>query len=176
MRKEFPVFKTGRLLLRQFKEPDLKNVFLGLSNPDVIRYYGVHFKTLEETKKQIEWFAELEKEETGIWWAVCSSDNSIFYGAVGLYYLNSALKKAELGFWLMPEFWGKGIITESVLLVIDYGFKKMRLKRIEAEVETENSMSKKVLKKLQFIHEGTKKDCEIKNGKYISLDSYALEA
>ena len=176
MKKEFPVFKTGRLLLRQFKEPDLKNVFLGLSNTDVIRYYGVHFKTLEETKKQMEWFDELEKDETGIWWAVCSSDNSIFYGAVGLYYLNSELQKAELGFWLMPEFWGKGIITESVLLAIEYGFKKMHLKRIEAEVETENTMSKRIMNKLQFIHEYTKKDCEIKNGKYISLDVYALEA
>jgi RimJ/RimL family protein N-acetyltransferase len=176
MYNEFPVFKTGRLFLRQFKQSDLENLFLGLSNPEVIRYYGVHFKTLEETKKQIEWFAELEKNETGIWWAVCSSDNSIFYGAVGLYYLNNSLQKAELGFWLMPEFWGKGIITESVLLAIEYGFKKMHLKRIEAEVETENSMSIRVMKKLQFVHENTKKDCEIKNGKYISLDVYALEA
>jgi ribosomal-protein-alanine N-acetyltransferase len=176
MNKEFPVFKTGRLLLRQFKEQDLENVFLGLSNPDVIKYYGVHFKTLEETKKQIEWFAELEKNETGIWWAVCSPDNSVFYGAVGLYYLNSKFKKAELGFWLMPSYWGKGIIIESVLLAIDYGFKKMHLKRIEAEVETENRMSIRVMEKLQFVYERTKKDCEIKNGKYISLDVYALEA
>ncbi len=35
--------------MRQFKEPDLNNIFLGLSNPDVIRFYGVHFNTLEET-------------------------------------------------------------------------------------------------------------------------------
>jgi ribosomal-protein-alanine N-acetyltransferase len=174
MNKEFPVYKTGRLLLRQFTESDLENVYLGLSNPEVIKYYGVHFKTLEETRKQIEWFAELEKGETGIWWAVCSPDNSIFYGSVGLYYLNNELKKAELGFWLMPEFWGKGINTESVQLAIEYGFNKMHLKRIEAEVETENGMSKRVLKKLQFVHEGTKKDCEIKNGNYVSLEVYAL--
>ncbi|MEJ0081238.1 MAG: GNAT family N-acetyltransferase [Puia sp.] len=97
-------------------------------------------------KKQLNWFADLEKNETGLWWAVCSSDNSIFYGAVGLYYLNRELKKAELGFWLMPAFWGKGIITESVPWAIDYGLKKMHLKRIEAEVETENSKSIKVMK------------------------------
>ncbi|HZZ75503.1 MAG TPA: GNAT family N-acetyltransferase, partial [Puia sp.] len=144
MSKEFPVFKTGRLLLRQFKNADLKNVFLGLSHPEVTRYYGVHFKTLEETRKQIEWFAELEEKETGIWWAVCSSDDSIFYGAVGIYFLNSQLSKAEIGFWLMPESWGKGIIKESVLPVLDYGFGKMHLKQIEAEVETENVMSIRV--------------------------------
>ena len=127
MNKKFPVFKTGRLLLRQFEERDIYNVFLGLSDQDVIRYYGVHFKTLEETKKQIEWFAELEKNETGIWWAVCSSDNSIFYGAVGLYYLNSELKKAELGFLLMPAFWGRGIITESILLNKYKGNQRIKL-------------------------------------------------
>jgi ribosomal-protein-alanine N-acetyltransferase len=76
----------------------------------------------------------------------------------------------------MPEFWGKGIITESLLLAIDYGFQKMHLKRMEAEVETENRMSIRVMKKLQFVYQRTKKDCEIKNGKYISLDVYALEA
>ena len=174
MNKEFPVYRTGRLLMRQFTESDLENVYLGLSNPEVIKYYGVHFTTLDETRKQIDWFAELEKGETGIWWAVCSADNSTFYGSVGLYYLNSELKKAELGFWLMPEFWGQGIITESVQLAIEYGFNKMHLKRIEAAVETENIISKKVLKKLLFVHESTKKDCEIKNGHHISLDVYAL--
>jgi ribosomal-protein-alanine N-acetyltransferase len=174
MSKEFPVFKTGRLLLRQFKNADLKNVFLGLSHPEVTSYYGVHFKTLEETRKQIEWFAELEEKETGIWWAVCSPDDSIFYGAVGIYFLNSQLNKAEIGFWLMPEFWGKGIIMESVLPVLNYGFRKMHLKQIEAEVETENVMSIRVLKKLKFLYKTTRKNCEIKNGKYISLDVYVL--
>jgi ribosomal-protein-alanine N-acetyltransferase len=176
MNNEFPVFITGRVLLRQFKVSDLENVFIGLSNPEVIKYYGVHFKTLEEAKKQMEWFAELEYDETGIWWAVCSPDNSIFYGAVGLYYFNREIRKAEIGFWLMPEFWGKGIISESVPMAMEYGFKKMDLKRIIAEVETENRLSKRVLEKLRFVYEGTKKDCEIKNGKYISLDFYALDA
>lgn len=176
MSKAFPVYRTGRLLLRHFTESDLENVYLGLSNPEVIKYYGVHFKTLQETRKQLEWFAKLEKDETGIWWAVCSPDNLIFYGSVGLYYLNKELRKAELGFWLMPDFWGKGIITESVQLAIEYGFNTMYLKKIEAEVETENEMSKNVLKKLQFVHTSTKKDCEIKNGRYISLDIFTLEA
>jgi ribosomal-protein-alanine N-acetyltransferase len=172
MNKDFPVFKTSRLLLRQITEGDLENIFRGLSDPEVIKYYGVSFDTLNETKKQIEWFAELEKDETGIWWAICSPDNLMFYGAVGLYYLNSEYKKAEIGFWLIPEYWRRGIISESILLVIEYGFEIMHLNKIEAEVETENIFSKRVMQKLNFVHELTKKDCEIKNGKYISLDVY----
>jgi ribosomal-protein-alanine N-acetyltransferase len=50
----------------------------------------------------------------------------------------------------------------------------MHLKKIEAEVETENIQSITILKKLQFVYESTKKDCEIKNGRYISLDIFVL--
>ena len=176
MNKDFPVFNTGRLLLRQFNDSDLENVFLGLSHPQVIKYYGVHFNTLEDTKKQIQWFSDIEKDGTGIWWAVCSADNSIFYGAAGLYYFDRKDKKAELGFWLMPEFWGRGIMSESLPLAMLFGFKEMNLARIEAEVETENEQSKRVLEKLKFTSLQTKKNCEIKNGKYISLDVYTLDA
>jgi ribosomal-protein-alanine N-acetyltransferase len=40
-------------------------------------------------------------------------------------------------------------------------------------VESDNQNCKKVMEKLDFEHEGTMKDCEIKNGKFISIDIYA---
>ena len=89
----FPIIKTDRLLLRQFVESDIENVFKGLSHPDIIKYYGVSYQTLEATKAQMKFFADLEKNETGIWWAVCSLDNNIFYGAGGL----NSLSKEFLG-------------------------------------------------------------------------------
>ena len=49
---EFPILKTERLLLRQFVDTELENVFKGLSHPEIIRYYGVSYKTLEATKEQ----------------------------------------------------------------------------------------------------------------------------
>jgi [ribosomal protein S5]-alanine N-acetyltransferase len=69
---EFPIIKTERLLLRQFIESDTENVFKGLSHPDVVKYYGVSYNTLENTKYQMKFFNDLEENETGIWWAVCS--------------------------------------------------------------------------------------------------------
>ncbi|MEO6905663.1 MAG: GNAT family N-acetyltransferase, partial [Ginsengibacter sp.] len=84
MSKEFPTIRRGRLLLRQFAESDLENVYKGLSHQDVIKYYGVSYHTLEATKTQMKFFANLEKEEKGIWWAICSSDNKTFFGAGGL--------------------------------------------------------------------------------------------
>jgi ribosomal-protein-alanine N-acetyltransferase len=173
MTTEFPIIKTERLLLRQFVDNDLKNVFKGLSHPDIIKYYGVSFQTLEATKEQMTFFADLEKNETGIWWAVCSADNKTFYGAGGLNSLNREHKKAEIGFWLISEFWGNGIMKEAMPLICNYGFDNLELHRIEGFVESENKNCKNAMAKLDFQYEGRMKECEIKNGKFISLDIYA---
>jgi len=171
---EFPIIKTERLLLRQFIENDIENVFKGLSHPDIIKFYGVSYSTLEDTKEQMKFFTDLEENETGIWWAVCSINNRTFYGAGGLNNLSKEHQKAEIGFWLLTDFWGQGIMTEAIPLICKYGFDKLALHRIEGLVETENLNSKKALYKLGFKHEGTMRDCEIKNGRFISLDIYAI--
>jgi ribosomal-protein-alanine N-acetyltransferase len=119
-------------------------------------------------------FAELEKNETGIWWAICSLDNTIFYGAGGLNNLSKEHHKAEIGFWLLPSFWGKGLMQEAMPIICDYGFQQLNLNRIEGFVESKNSNCKKAMAKLQFQYEGTMHECEIKNGDYISLDIYAM--
>lgn len=173
MISEFPTIQTQRLLLRQFVESDLENIFKGLSHPAIIKYYGVNYATLEETKQQMKFFHDLEKNEAGIWWAICSLDNRIFYGAGGLNSLSKKHKKAEIGFWLIPDFWGQRIMKEVMPLICNYGFNNLQLHRIEGFVETENKNCKNAMAKLDFQHEGTMKDCEIKNGNFISLDIYA---
>jgi len=68
---------------------------------------------------------------------------------------------------------GKGLMTETMPLIFNHAFNNMGIHRIEGFVETENNNCKKALAKLQFKLEGTMKDCEIKNGKFISLDIYS---
>ena len=82
-------------------------------------------------------------------------------------------KKAEIGFWLLTEFWGQCIMTEVMPIICNYGFDNLGLHRIEGLVEKDNLNCKNAMKKLDFTHEGTMTDCEIKNGKFISLDIYA---
>lgn len=169
MKNEFSILKTNRIQLRKITESDLENIYNGLSNSDVIRHYGISFSSLEATKEQMTWFADSKQ----CWWAICSIDNKTFYGAGGLNDLSKEHKKAEIGLWLLPEFWGKGIMTEVMPLICNYGFEKLGIHRIEGFVETENQNCKKAMAKLDFQHEGTMKDCEIKNGKLISVDIYA---
>jgi len=174
MKKNEAIMKTERLILRPFESSDMENVFKGLSHPDVIQYYGVSYSSLEETKIQMQFFKDLETNGTGRWWAICSLDNQIFYGGCGLNNVNKQHRRSEIGYWLLAEHWGKGIVAEALPLVYNYGFTHMDLHRIEAVVETGNNNSKKIMQKLGFMHEGTMKECEIKNGKYISLEMYAM--
>ena len=64
-------------------------------------------------------------------------------------------------------------MKEAMPIICDYGFEKLRLHRIEGLVESDNTNCKRAMAKLDFLHEGTMIDCEIKNGKFISLDIYA---
>lgn len=163
---------TDRFLLRQFCSDDLAFVLEGLSHPDVIRYYGVRYASLEETNEQLIWFNELQKNETGIWWAICDKESLVCLGAIGLNDLSKTDQKAEIGFWLLPEHWGKGIIKEVANSICNYAFEKLGLRKIEAMVETENENSRKVLQKLDFDYHKTMENCEIKTDKLISLAIY----
>ena len=174
MTNPLTLINTERLLLREINEGDLKNVFLGLSNDEVTKYYAVSFKSPEETKTQMEWYKNLRREKTGIWWAICSKENQTFYGAIGYNDLDAEHQKAEIGFWILPKFWRQGFIKEALLPIIRYGFEKLKLHRIEAYVESENENSARALKSLSFNYEGCLRDCELKDGRFISLDVYAI--
>ncbi|WP_372755851.1 GNAT family N-acetyltransferase [Labilibaculum sp.] len=170
---EFPILITDRFVLRQFTSADLENVFKGLSHPDVIKYYGICFNSLEATKEQLRWFKDLEENGSGIWWAICLKNDSAFIGAGGFNNLEKENRKAEIGFWLLPEYWGKGIMKELMPVICEYGFKNLGLHRIEGFVDSQNTKCKKGLGKINFHYEGTMKDCELKNGEYISLDIFS---
>lgn len=161
--------KTENILLREIKDSDIDHVFSGLSNPEVIKHYAVRFHSLEETKEQMKWFASASQH----WFAICSLDNKEFYGAGGLNDISEEHRKGEIGLWLLPEYWGREIMKEAISLICNYGFDKLKLHRIEGFVESENENCKRAMAKLDFEFEGTMRDCEIKNGKFISVDIYS---
>lgn len=59
-------------------------------------------------------------------------------------------KTAEVGYDLDPEFQSKGIMSESLKMIIDFGLKKLKLDKIEAFTHAENESSKKLLEKNGF--------------------------
>lgn len=170
---EFPVFTTERLRLSRITDADIESVFRGLSDARVIEFYGVSYHTLEATQEQMEWFARLEDTGTGLWWKISSASEQRFIGCLGLSSLSREHRKAEIGFWLLPDFWGQGLLAEAVPPVVDYAFTELGIHRIEAFIESENRKSKRAMEKLGFVFEGRMRDCEMKNGRFISLEIYS---
>lgn len=168
-----PSLHTRRLLLRPVETADQPMIFRGLSHPDVIRYYGVSYQSLEATGAQMDFYRELVEQGTGAWWVLCDKETGLFYGAAGFNHYQAAHQKAELGYWLLPEHQRKGMAREAVSFLCDWALTHCALHRIEAQVETGNTSSAQLLLATGFLYEGTLVDCEIKNGQFISLEMYA---
>ena len=167
---QFPEIRTERCLLRQVISADKPEIFRGLSHPTVTEFMSIHFDTLEEAEKQMEFYKNHWKFQTGIFWAIELIDTSKLAGVIGVYDINGKHNSAEWGFWLLPESKGKGIIGEIGGAVLDYAFKNLGLNRIKAEVESGNIDSIRVIQKFKFVHEGTLRQCEMnRKGKYIDL-------
>jgi ribosomal-protein-alanine N-acetyltransferase len=172
----FPQLHTHRLLLDRFTSDDQGFVFTALSHPEVIRHYGVEYHTLEATREQMEYFEKLYAQKTGIWWKIVDKERGEPLGGIGMNNYQKAHNRAEIGYWLLPEHWGKGIISEALDAMVPYLFGEWGLHRIEAVVEAGNSNSSRVLERAGFVYEGTLRDCEQKKGKYISLMMFSLLA
>jgi len=165
---------TSRLFLRTIVSDDLPYVFEGLSHPQVIRYYGVSYQTIEDVQAQMDFYHRIEQQRIGKYWAICSLNQQQFFGVAGVNNYQKEQQKAELGCWFLPQFQGRGFMKEVVRAICDVAFNTICLHRLEGLVETENIACIKALESLNFTHEGTLRDCEFKYGRYVSLHIYSL--
>ena len=166
--------KTSNYTLKPIQQSDIANIHKGLGDPEVTKYYDVHFATLEATQEQMDWYAGLVKDAKGAWWAIYDKADNSFCGAGGYNSLEKDHQKAEIGFWLLKECWGRGIMKEVMPLLFKLGFEELNLNRIEGYVVSSNDKCKRGLEKINFTYEGTMRECEVKNGELISIDIYSL--
>ena len=79
-------------------------------------------------------------------------------GAIGIHKVDRYQGKATLGYWLGEKYWRNGYGSEATKEIINYVFKKLKLRRLEAGVFEENPSSGKLLEKFGFIKEGFKRE------------------
>lgn len=167
------LLETPRLKLRHIVAEDIEKIFEGLSHPEVIRYYGVSYDTLEATEIQMKWFRSLEENNEGKWWAIRLKAGGDFVGAVGFNNFRQVENKVEIGFWLLRQFWGQGLMHEAVKISIEAAF-KAEIKTIEAIVESGNEASMRLLKELNFRFVRRINSAEFKDGNPIDLLFFQL--
>lgn len=68
---------------------------------------------------------------------------------------------------MLTDFGGQGIMTETMPIICNYGFNNLGLHRIEGFVDSDNMNYKKAMAKLNFQDEGTMRNCEMKDNKFI---------
>ena len=107
-------------------------------------------------------------------WGVSFKDNPGLIGTISYHQVYKENYRAEIGYMLDPIHWRKGIINEAIEVILNYGFKVMKLHSIEANVNPANTASSGLLKKHGFIREAYFKENHFYDGRFIDTEIYSL--
>jgi ribosomal-protein-alanine N-acetyltransferase len=173
--KSFPELETERIRLRKIYPDDANEIFLIRSNDKIMRFLDIprHY-SISDSQKLIEAAEESYKKETGINWAIIEKQSSAFTGYIGFIRMTPEHCRAEIGYALKPECWGKGYMYETINRLVRFGFDEMKLHSIEANVNPLNERSQKVLERVGFKKEASFRENYLFDGKFLDSVIYSL--
>ena len=156
-----PTLQTGRLLLRPFTEADTETIYAIFSNTRVMRYWdSPPWKERAQAERFIASGQRMEEEGSGARIAIERADDRVLIGQCCLFKWNPVFRSASVGYCLDDVAWGRGFATEAVDGMLRWAFGTLDLNRVQAEADTRNAASGRVLEKLGFVLEGTmREDC-----------------
>ena len=173
--KTFPELESKRLRFRKIYLNDANEIFLIRSNNEVMKYMDVpRHHSINDSERLIETAEESYKKETGINWAIIEKDSNSFIGYIGFIRIFSEHCRAEIGYVLKPEYWGKGYMFETINKIVRFGFKEMNLHSIEANVNPLNERSQKVLERVGFKREAHFRENYLFDGKFLDSVIFSL--
>jgi ribosomal-protein-alanine N-acetyltransferase len=171
----FPEFESERLMFRKILLNDAKDLLLIRSNDDVMRFMDViRFESIADAEKMIRSVEESYNKEDGINWAIIEKHSNSFVGYFGFFRIIPEHCRAEIGYALKPECWGKGYMYETINRMVRFGFDEMKIHSIEANVNPLNERSKKVLERIGFKKEAYFRENYLFNGEFLDSIIYSL--
>lgn len=153
--ERLPSLTTERLMLRWIEErdaPELRRIF---GDPEVMRYWSA--PPLADDAAALALVREIQdlfRQRVLFQWGIAWRDAGTLLGSVTLWRWDGAHRRAEVGFALGREFWGKGVMSEALQRLLDYAFEELGLHRIEADTDPRNHRSLAVLERHGFRREG----------------------
>lgn len=171
----FPVLETNRLVLCEVTEQDSPEMLFLRSDETANKYIDRPEKDVPENESDI--LAFIKKLDDGlkagqlINWGISEKGNAEIIGTICLWNISDDRKVAEAGYGLHPDFYRKGIMSEAIASVIDYGFNQMALEKIEAFTHRENVASVKLLERHGFILNPSRSDEHNANNIIFEIES-----
>lgn len=146
---------SERLYLKPFDKDDFENIRQMNISKAVIKYTR-QTQAIETGAETREYFNKIrtysiKNEAKGLgYWACYEKESNKFVGRVVLRHFEYGEELREMGYSLLPQFWGKGYATEIAKELLHYGLHKLQLPKIIAIAAKENTASQKVLEKIGF--------------------------
>jgi ribosomal-protein-alanine N-acetyltransferase len=166
-------FLTMDFTLRAFTANDIHSLAKYANNINVSRYLMDGFPhpyTVGHAIKFIEMASGMKPV------SIFTIDvNGEASGGIGIHPQNDIMKKnAELGYWLAEPYWGNGIMSRAIMLMVDFGFKTFDITRIYARPFSNNPASQHILEKCGFKLEARIEKNIFKNGEFLDELIYAI--
>lgn len=172
----FPTLKTERLVLRRLTESDATLIFEYQSDKENFKYVDMSIYTnIEEAQNYIVKMNTGVDDSKWIIWAISDVNTNIILGTISIWNISIDDSKAELGYGLFPGNLGKGIMSEALKKVVEYGFNNMGLKVIEAYTSSINKRSIALLERNNFTKISSFIETETSNGEPMNMVIYGIK-
>jgi ribosomal-protein-alanine N-acetyltransferase len=172
---DFPVLQTERFTLRAAREQDSPDILALYSDERVAQYLPLDpFETMDDAMGELGWYTKIFVEKSGLRWMIEDAKSTKVIGTCGFLNREDVHNRAEIGYDLHPDYWGRGVMTEVARSIIHFGFVNMQLNKIEAKADPQNKGSIALLKKLGFQQEGLLREHEFEKGRYVDLAVFSL--
>jgi ribosomal-protein-alanine N-acetyltransferase len=142
---------TDRLYLRALKETDVNEILFLRSDITVNKFVKRELtKNKDEALKFIKKIKNNMANQSVCYWSITKVSHPKTIGTICLWNFSADFSTAEVGYDLHPDFHGKGIMTEALKAVLDFGFNRLNLENIEAYTQHNNLASLRLLYKQNF--------------------------
>jgi RimJ/RimL family protein N-acetyltransferase len=141
-------------------------------NEPAMRATGAYGRCLTPTQAR-ERITELQNTDDPSALCAVRAEGEII-GWAGTWLHDVRARVADVGYYVLPDQQGNGYASEAARLLVRYAFRELNAHRVEATVQADNPASKRVLEKLGFGQEGTKRDGFYKNGEYKDLTLWSV--
>ena len=173
--RNIPRLETERLILRRILPEDEDDMYEYSSDKQTSKYLLWEPHTSRGfTRAHIRYLQKSYQQACFFDWALIEKESGKMIGTCGFTEIYEKKKCAEVGYVISPAYHRKGFAPEALTRVMEYGFLTLGLEKLSGRFMEDNLASRKVLQRLGFTDDTTKKESIVKRGKKQRILTYSL--